>query len=235
MLFLILFFSILGYNVTSTTVNALYFTPGVEVGDVLVWRQTGQDTNYTHIKHNITSIVDSEHFNETEIRGTKYYSNDEGTSYLINPYTTSPENRTLSTMKVYIPNEVIMILFYHYYILPETNMDDYAEDIEEIFRNSPTYMGVPGDVKVTSIRGGNGLKLVAEDYLLKYIFNEQGVMVKKIKNTLYNPRTWELESINGAPYRTIPSYNFWIVCGCVFAGLFFLKVWIKKKLAITTN
>ncbi len=142
--------SILSINLCATQVHALNYTPGVQVGDVLVFEESYPWGAYD-ITHNITVINDTE--TGTWIYGTISDGyKDDPLGFLTN-YTLYPQYLIAS----YIVGTDIEISggnFAFYYTIPGTILMDYSDEFVDLF---DTILGA--SVSCSSIDDGLGIKI----------------------------------------------------------------------------
>jgi hypothetical protein len=214
-----IFISFLGIS----AVAALQYTPGVKVGDEIVWEMQTEYLSYTcYVKHDIIAIYD---FNEsrTEVRVNESYTQSDET------YLLSIQNGTRGVLEDYVQQDSIddIILGYYWYIVPGTKIGLYVD----YFSNDPNWE----NSTFTSINDGYGMEINDNSHPfgqfthITCIYTENGILEKFYgeKGVDYF-RNYDLYSINGKKYHTIPGFSVPIVLIGLFSGIIGLSV-LKRK------
>jgi len=199
-------------------VHALNYTPSVEVGDELVWRNEVEyqgETTVTYYKYNITSIEDE---SEKTLVNASMYSSEDNVNYIF------VLNRTLGTLQDYSSDECS--LYGDRIIIPGTKVGDYLEAFVD-----------PFGFTVSSIKRGMGVKMERSGDRREIEFNEDGIQVRySYEGTYYlNADKSErlLYSINEElyEYKSIPGYSVLLIIGFSIIGLvgLFLRLKIINK------
>lgn len=201
-------------------VQALNYTPAVEVGDELVYRvqhyrEYLDEEEITYVKYNITCVED---VLETTIVNASQYNSEDNLNY------TFVQNRTIGTLQDY--SLVLYSLYGAIIIIPGTKIADYISNYEYFW---------PHD-SITSIKRGYGVKIESQFYWREYEYNKNGI---EVRITIHDPHPlggyqdleWILYSINGElyDYKSVPGYSVPLIVGFSVLGLISLFVWVKQK------
>lgn len=209
--------------ITSTAYN---FSPNVEVGDVIIWKEENSagDAFFQSYseglffnKFNITNIVDEG--NDTVIYADHFQSEDSPEGFVF------IENKEIGRYSNYSLAPVDYLLVPHrYIIIPGTKISDYIEIIK-------TYL--VEDAQIKSIKKGYGVKIETDTEYFYVYFNENGFLVKWAGEG-GNSRVLQLYSINGEIYY-IPSYPIFALLGFSLIGLIILSQTSRVKIPYSLN
>lgn len=218
-------FSLIAISMCSKTVQALNYTPGLQVGDDLIYEVSSQwDTR--KVKHTITDINDSA--TGTWVNGTvDNVIINKPLGYLTN-YSLYPQHLVTSIL-AYTTSNSYEGLSTTYYIIPGTILVKFSEEITEYINST---FGV--SVSCSSIDKGLGIVITRPNINWIRIFNEQGILEREtyLKHTAKSvEETYiKLKSINGKPYRSIPEYPVYLIITFSIVGMGIIFIFNKKKL-----
>ncbi len=197
-------------SILVSSVHALNFTPGVQVGHELVFEQSFPWGTYDN-KHKITNISDSG--DGTWVNGTINNSSEIYPLGYMGNYSTNP----IYLIASYTAGTDIEIsggFFEMCYIIPGTILMDYSTGIIDVF-------DIEFDATITcaSIADGLGIEIKGTidgiSINFKRTFNEQGILVEDVVKASQGGQTakyyTKLKSINGERYRTIPGYSLYSI------------------------
>ncbi|MBN2156744.1 MAG: hypothetical protein JW776_11945 [Candidatus Lokiarchaeota archaeon] len=204
-------------TLTGYEVKALNYSPGVEVGDVLIW-ETQEDLHIAHTepniwytKHVIIAINDVNE-NTTWVQANTFYSEDNI------DYEPTGENITCGVLEDYILQHSVYEIWInkYYYIVPGTKIGDYSEIIQDAH--------VGDEYNVYILQFGYGLNLQYHDdeeiLFQQSIYTKQGIL-ERLKINYYDTTvTSLLLSINGTKYRyQIPGYHLILFLGIILVAI----------------
>ena len=206
---------ILGVNISSAQI--FNYTPGVEVGDELVYKIEevieGERT-LIYYKYNISDIYDSP--GETHVEA-EYSSSEDGIIFTYHAII------SIGWLGNYTDDP--LVLTDYKIIIPGTKVGTYKEEI--LFHLGDGY-------KVSSFAWGYGVKIKWDDNLYTREFNKQGIMEKTESNIDGQIEETILISFNGENYRSIPGYPVYILVVSSLIGvlgmLFFMRARVNQAI-----
>jgi hypothetical protein len=203
-----------------SNVHAYNFESGVEVGDEIVYEYESNLLDLeqiTHVKVVIDEIKDSGD-NATIISATLFGSNNGGESY----DAATQDIPDIATLMNYSLDPAHPIIEGDFFVVPGTKIGLYVSEINA---------AIPSGT-ASSINNDYGIEIVdSPDANKTLIYDENGICIKSHRADP-DTRFFDIYSINGRRYNTIPGYSVFLVIGFIvlgIVGIFFVQLRKKPK------